>query len=368
MKKQILIVVQKLTVGGITSSLINFIDYLKEKYPDELDIDLFTFSSLKQANNIPEDINLTHGNKFLELSATSFFDILKSKNISNIFIRIILMIYVRLVGSETFYDKILKKHINTKEYDIAISYSNDVPCEYFNQGTNRYVADFTKANEKLAWIHTDPIKMGFDKKHCEKVYKNYNRIICVSDAVRKSFNSLLPIFSDKTEVFYNVFNKKQILKQAEAYVPFDCAGIFNIVTVCRVDNETKRVDGIVGLCARLKKDGLINLKWRIVGDGPSLRKNIHLAKKLNVLDVLEFVGEKKNPYPYIAHSDLFALYSAYEGHPMVIGEAIAVDTYILTTNYAAANEQIDSKHGIIALSDEDFYQKIKELIKNFKGK
>ena len=128
------------------------------------------------------------------------------------------------------------------------------------------------------------------------------------------------------------------------------------------------LSGVIKGALRAKKDGVINFKWRIVGDGPSLRKNICLAKKLNVLDVLEFVGEKNNPYPYIVYSDLFALYSAYEGHPMVIGEAIAADTYILTTNYAAANEQIDNDHGIIALSDEDFYQKIKELIKNFKGK
>ena len=54
---------------------------------------------------------------------------------------------------------------------------------------------------------------------------------------------------------------------------------------------------------------------------------------------------------------------------MVIGEAIATGTYILTTNYAAAKEQIDTDHGIITISDEDFYQQIKFLIKNnkFKG-
>ena len=109
--------------------------------------------------------------------------------------------------------------------------------------------------------------MGFDKNYCEKVYEKYNRIICVSDAVRKSFNRLCPFFFDKTEVFYNVFNKKQILMQAGEYVPFDGAGFFNIITVCRVDDETKRVNGIVRLCDRLKKDGMGNFKWRIVGDG-----------------------------------------------------------------------------------------------------
>ena len=370
MKKQILIVVQNLTVGGITSSLVNFIDYLNEKYPNDIEIDLFIFSLLKKADGIPDNINVTNGNKILELSATSFFDVLRGRNLLNIIIRICLMLYVRIAGSDSFYGKILKKHTNTKKYDVAISYSNDVPGDYFNQGTNRYVADFTVAEQKVAWIHTDPVKMGFDKEHCENVYRKYNRIICVSGAVKKSFDSLLPIYSDKTEVFYNVFNKTQILKQAEEYVPFEDMEHFNIVTVCRIDNETKRVDGIVRLCERLKNDGVTCFKWRIVGNGPSLKKNIKLAEKLNVLDVLEFVGEKKNPYPYMAYSDLFALYSAYEGHPMVIGEAICADTYVLTTNYAAAEEQLDSVHGVIAVSDEDFYKKIKTLIENngLKGK
>lgn len=367
MKKQILIVVQKLTVGGITSSLVNFIDFLNEKYPDTLEIDLFTFSSLNCAENIPKNISITHGNKLLELSATSFFDVLRSKNIVNIFMRIILMLYVRIAGSEKFYGKILKKHTNSKKYDVAISYSNDVPGDYFNQGTNRYVAEFVEADEKLAWIHTDPIKMGFDKKHCENIYRKYNRIICVSGAVKESFDSLLPIYSDKTEVFYNVFNEKQILNKANEYIPFDSAELFNIVTVCRIDDETKRVCGIVHLCSRLKKEGILDFKWRVVGNGPSLKRNMKLSKELNVLDVLEFVGEKKNPYPYILHSDLFALYSAYEGHPMVIGEAIATGTYVLTKNYAAAKEQIGEEHGVIASSDEEFYQQIKTIIK-LKGK
>ena len=363
----ILFVIQSTAIGGITTSLLNLIEYIDGINDNKFNIDIFTFANNSNIE-FPKSTNVMEANKNLFLASTSFYDVIKSGNLFSIIKRIFLMLKVRVIGSDKFYRCEFNKLDKLKQYDVAISYSNDIPGDYFNQGTNMFVADFVGAKKKVAWIHTDPIKMGFDKKHCEKVYEKYNRIICVSDAVRKNFNSLFPIFSDKTEVFYNVFNKKQILKQSGEYVPFDGSVFFNIVTVCRIDNETKRVDGIVRLCDRLKKDGVINFKWRIVGDGPSLNKNIRLAKKLNVLDVLEFVGEKKNPYPYIVYSDLFALYSAYEGHPMVIGEAIAADTYILTTNYAAANEQIDSNHGIIALSDEDFYQKIKELIKNFKGK
>ena len=97
-----------------------------------------------------------------------------------------------------------------------------------------------------------------------------------------------------------------------------------------------------------------------------MKSNVKLAQELGVDDIVEFVGEKKNPYPYILHSDLFALYSAYEGHPMVIGESIAIGTYILTTNYAAASEQIREEHGCIASSDEIFYEILKAFIKNGK--
>ena len=47
---------------------------------------------------------------------------------------------------------------------------------------------------------------------------------------------------------------------------------------------------------------------------------------------------------------------------MVVGEAQALGVYILTTNYAAAKEQISPAQGDIAQNDEDFYQRLKGLI------
>ena len=87
-----------------------------------------------------------------------------------------------------------------------------------------------------------------------------------------------------------------------------------------------------------------------------------LVHRLSLNDVLTFCGAENNPYPYIQSADLFALYSAYEGFPMVIGEAQALGTYILTTNYAAAKEQISSEQGYIAEDDEAFYRELKRLI------
>lgn len=87
-----------------------------------------------------------------------------------------------------------------------------------------------------------------------------------------------------------------------------------------------------------------------------------MARDLGVEDMICFEGAKINPFPYIKYSNLFALYSAYEGFPMVIGEAQVLNTFILTTNYAAAKEQIAPEQGIIAENDENFYQELKRLI------
>ena len=83
---------------------------------------------------------------------------------------------------------------------------------------------------------------------------------------------------------------------------------------------------------------------------------------MGVDDVIIFEGEKANPYPYIEKSDLFALFSAYEGYPLVIGEAMLLKTPILTTNYAAAKEQIPKDKGIIAESDGEFIKMLYTLI------
>ena len=114
----------------------------------------------------------------------------------------------------------------------------------------------------------------------------------------------------------------------------------------------------------MKDEGVSNFKWRVVGGGPSLEPNRQLAKTLDVEDIITLEGEKTNPYPYIYMSDLFALYSAFEGFPMVIGETMILNTPIITTNYAAAKEQIPSDKGIIALDDDEFYRIIKDLITN----
>lgn len=361
MHQRILFVAQNMDVGGIQTSLVNLLKHIDKHHADEYEISLFSFGKGALLNKIPNSVSVIMGNRFLQLSAEPFFSVLKRKDPVDILLRILLMLYVRLRGSERFYRKQFQKCIPSAEYDIAISYFNDVPHNYFNQGTNLFVSEYVRSKEKLAWIHPDPIRANFDVEFCRKIYRNFERIVCVSRAVETNFHKLVPEYAKKTEVIYNFIPAEEIRELAQTASPYS-EDKFRVVTVGRVDNDSKRMDGIVRVCARLKSEGITQFRWHIVGNGPDLPGNQQLARELGVEDLICFEGEKGNPFPYIKNADLFALYSAYEGFPMVIGEAQALGTFILTTNYAAAKEQIAPEQGIIAESDEEFYQKLKRLI------
>ena len=357
-KKTIFFAAQNLNIGGVQKAFVNYLKALSKS--GEYKISVFSFAGGALEKKIPKDVELELGGKLLRLSATPFGEIKKSGSFLDAALRIFIAALSKMIGTDRFYRLCFKKQ--KKKYDIAVSYFTDTPAGVFNKGTNLYVSEYTDACEKAAFIHTDPLLSGFDKEYCKKVYRPFDKIICVSNAVREKFNAMLPEYAEKTETMHNVFDEEEIKTLASEFEPFKKSN-FDIVTVARVDNASKRIDGIINICYQLKKRGLSDFKWRIVGDGPDIKSNIELAKKLNMGDTVIFEGEKQNPYPYIYKSDLFALFSAYEGYPLVIGEAMILNTPILTSHYAAANEQIPKKCGIVAESDAEFFEALYALIR-----
>ncbi|WP_102692127.1 glycosyltransferase [Rummeliibacillus pycnus] len=359
---KILFVAQNLQMGGIQKALVNLIKELQ--IDNKYEIDVFSFGDGILMKEIPGKVTVRIGTLLLRLTATPFSIVIKNRNFLHIILRILCMILVRIIGSEMFYNILFKRQKEFDNYDIAISYFNDVQKGYFNRGTNQFVMEFINAKRKIAWIHTDPKKAEFEYSSSHNSYKNFDKIVCVSKACRSKFIEIFPEFSKKTYVVYNFLPKEEIMERSNEYTPFEKDKI-NIVSVGRMENSTKRYNIIPEICKMLKDDLITNFKWRIIGDGPDFELNKQIASKLDVLDLVEFVGEKVNPYPYIKESDIFILTSAYEGYPMVIGEALILQTPVVTTSYAAVSEQIINNHnGIITdMAIENIFVAIKKLLK-----
>jgi glycosyltransferase involved in cell wall biosynthesis len=85
----------------------------------------------------------------------------------------------------------------------------------------------------------------------------------------------------------------------------------------------------------------------LAGDGP-LRKKLHsLAVELGIEERVDFLGFVSNPYKYMRRAQLLAISSQYEGFGVVVVEALACGTPIVSTNCPGGPSDIlnDGEYG-----------------------
>lgn len=360
---KVLFVAQNLKMGGIQRALVNTIKMMRKTHPD-IEVDVFSFAGGELSHLIPDTASISYASRSLSLLLTPLDEIKSSNKIADIFIRYALIIAAKMFGTDKVYRHLFKRQKKLGEYDIAISYFNDVFSGISNKGTNTFVSDFVKAKKKIAWIHTDPIKANFDVEKCALLYKPFDKIVCVSNAIKRVFDEILPLFASKTCVVYNVFPAEEIAISAKEIDPDFDKTQFNLVTVGRADNSTKRIDRALEVCELLKKEYKLSFKWRFIGDGPDFEKNMQTAIERDVCDVTEFLGNKSNPYPFVKNSDIFVLTSDYEGYPMVVCEAMILGVPVVTTPFRAAAEIIDDGvNGIVTtVSPSDIAKKLADAM------
>lgn len=356
---KILIVLDNIHIGGISKSLLNFLPHIC-KY-GECDLLLFRNDNI-DTTLIPPNVNIIIGDRKLTILGMSQSEIkLKSKIL--FFYRSLLVIMARIFGGH-FSRKILFGHIDDiGEYDLAISYSQDVRWDSISTGCNHFVIEKTKALYKAAFIHCDYEHFGgYDKRQIID-YQQFDSIICVSKSCADSFAKMFPTLSNKCIVCENFTNTGEIYNKLEAGSREYKQNVVTFSTVCRLGKE-KGIERAVYVFGRLFNDGYKNFQWIIVGDGPE-RENIEQAiKKCGLSNYIELVGKKSNPYYYVNNSNIFLLASFHEAAPMVFGEAYAMGVPILTTDTASAYELVENRGWgkVCENSDEGLYSKLKEVL------
>ena len=356
---KVLIVLDNIHTGGISKSLLNLLPNIAKL----ADCDLLVFKDVNiDKDSIPADIRLIVPDTKLKILGMSQEEI-KHYSILAYMCRAILVLISRIVNGG-FSRKILFSFIKQiGDYDIAISYSQDVGWKTISTGCNQFVLDKVNAKTKLAYIHCDYERFGGYHPKQEKMYSRFDKIICVSKACMNSFSRMFPKLREKCFVSENFTNIEDINSQiAEGCMEYSNT-VHNFVTVCRLGRE-KGIQRTVEVLARLKREGYKDFKWTIVGGGPDKEQIEKLIEVHSMSENIDLVGQKNNPYVYIKNAEFFLLPSYHEAAPMVFGEAVALGVPVVTTNTISAKELIEDRgYGVVCENSVDgIYSVMKKIL------
>lgn len=363
-KKHLIVIVDSLRNGGIASSLSQFLnEFDSERF--KIDLVLFhweqSYSSL-----IPNFVSVVTFNGNLDcVSATSCEA--KRRGILYFIRKKILAFFCFLLGSNCVYSMLFRNKSMTSEYDIGISFTNNIGVRSAYFGSNKFLLEKVKAKIKCSWLHVDYEKFHLNHSVNNKEYKKMDYIISVSNAVQRTFLSFIPELENKCKVFYNHLDKEKIRQNSTVlphdFHPFNESDGLRIISVGRLDKNKNIIDCIEIANSIVKKN--VNFKWLILGDGPE-RKNIEKRiKKYKLSEKCLLLGNKTNPYQFMSQADLFVTTSKTESFGIAVLESQCFKIPALVIEYPASKEIIvDGTNGFIFRSKEDIALKIAYLSSN----
>lgn len=216
---------------------------------------------------------------------------------------------------------------------------------YLECGPTKFLAGSKSKAKKLAWVHCDLILKNDDPaafaKKTAPWYEAYDHVVCVSESVRESFQTL---YNGRFpgSVLYNVNDEGEILRKAEAFLPEKS----DVPTLCAVGRLTaqKGFDLLIEACAGLS----IPYRLQIIGEGEDRQKLEEAIARRNLGDRIRLLGWQKNPYPYLKNADLVVCSSRYEGLSTVVTEALILGRPVVTTPCNGMAELLgDSEYGLV---------------------
>ena len=338
MKKKILIASYDLEIGGVERSLISMLNNFDYK---RYDVDLLLYNhSGEFMPLIPKDIKLLPENIKYKSIRLGIGTLIKSGEYNLAFQRLRAKYGYEYRKDksldDTYQMQLMWKYCNPyfpmveEEYDIAISYL----------WPHNFVAEKVRAKKKIAWIHTDYSNISPDRNIDLKIWDKFDSIVGVSEKCVETFLKLYPSLREKCVVVENITSPEFIRKMSEEQVSEEFEkDKFNLLTVARF-SHAKGIDQGVEAIKLLRDRGIDNIKWYIVGYGGDENKIRELITRCSLEDMIEILGKKNNPYPYMKMCDLYMQPSRYEGKAVTVVEAQILAKPVLITNYPTAHSQV----------------------------
>ncbi len=354
MKKNVLIVAQHLTIGGVQKSLISIsriMDY--DKYDVTLylrknRLDLLPYID-KRMNVLVNDDSSHYYRRpcavllqLLELICKLLGFKEKEKKYRQ---KLISKISEYAMKNEH------KKYFKDKHYDIAVAY---LPG-YITLFVDKYI----DADKKYAFSHSSTDDF---REIMLKSLPNYDKMVSIHQEQKADLLNWYPFLHDKTEIVEHITDRQTIIEQSKEF-NVDKPSNKAVLCSCGRFAYIKGFDIAVEAARVLKQSGEAFV-WYIIGDGPEKSKIEELIKNYSLEENVILTGMLKNPYPYMAASDVYIQPSREESLGLTMLEAHRLATPVISTETMGGLKLINPQvNGLLCKIDAvDMAEKIKELI------
>lgn len=250
--------------------------------------------------------------------------------------------------------------VKKRFYDIEIAFLEGLAV--------KYIAERGSVAVKVAWVHIDLYNFHWTKsfyksdEHEYEVYQKMNKIIFVTENIKRQFERLFGGIHTELLVIHNFIDQSDLLKKSEGYKVSK-----RKFTLCSIGRLTpmKGYLSLIRTVHRLVDDGLDFDLW-IVGEGEQRMVLEDLIQERSLSNIVFLQGFHKNPIPFLKEADVFVSSSSVEGFSLVIGEALCLGKPVVATKNAGSEEVLDGgKYGMLIEQGDDFlYKALKNVIQS----
>lgn len=266
--------------------------------------------------------------------------------------------------------KLMKFLCPKQLHSMCVKGHYDIEVSYLEGPSARVVSGCPNPETKLvSWIHVEQhdakaLAASFRSiREAESCYNHFERIICVSEFVKKDFCSILS-YRKPCDVLYNTVESEIILKKSRepAMGLKTDSGIKKLVAVGTL-KESKGYDRLLRILNRLCKEQY-PVHLYILGIGPMQNILEYYVQENHFEQSVTFLGYQTNPYKYVARCDMFVCASHAEGFSTAATEALILGIPVCTVEVSGMREMLgDSEYGLITENTEEaLYQGIKSLL------
>jgi glycosyltransferase involved in cell wall biosynthesis len=163
-----------------------------------------------------------------------------------------------------------------------------------------------------------------------KQYARYNAIAVLTPDMLREAQHLFAGQHVNVAELPNVIDVDALRIKARA--PIERPAETFIVSVARLDEGQKDHKTLLRAFAQVRERQLSSADLLLVGEGRDQGALEQLATELGIRSSVHFMGFCSNPFPYIRQAEMLVLSSRYEGLPMVLGEAMALGTPVISTD------------------------------------